>query len=805
MTTPFEVGFQGLLFESEVPTKAIITSFFLQGSFLVMGIYMILLYIQNRKRDYLLYAIYLLVFTFYFFIRIDAVIKLDLFSENRTYYYHLLTPLLLTITGIYVIFISVFAEIKKYDRRFAKHLDVFAIVLFIVALSVLTYTLVTNDFQGVQDNKRYILVPMHLFTLFALIKAYFVIKSNIRHYVVWANVFLFVFSILGVYFSKNSTLLEDIYSNRLYGFYPFNASQLGTFLEMVCFSLGLGYKFSLVEKEKDEVKQKYISQLRENEIVTKKLNQELTNLVSQRTSELEAKTLLLEKEQAVKARFFENISHEFRTPLTLIKSPVEEAIRTKNKIPDRHIEVIAKNANKLTTLINDLLALSKIESGKFGLSKSKQNPVEQTVAIASQFSSLAEDRNLSYSVISPEENFSAFYDKSVVEKVLVNLISNSIKYTEAGGSVSVEIKLEESSLILIVKDDGLGIPSKDLSRVFDRFYQTSNNTLDVTGTGIGLALVKELLEIHGGKVNVVSKEHKGSTFSAVIPLENLTILKGAIQNSMAPQEPIQKLEQSEHTSKSIEKPALLLVEDNIDLQVYLKDILCTLYDITVTDNGSMGIKLAIKNVPDLIVSDVMMPKKNGFELCEILKTDKRTSHIPIILLTAKGGEENEITGLTNGADAYITKPFDIRKLLIRIEKLIVIRKQIQEHYSKHLSLKPKSIMLSPTDEAFFTRIQSILDEYLYNPEFSALRFSKLAHMSRMQLHRKLLAYTGLSTTAFIRSQRLKQAVELLKTSDTSINEIAYAVGFSSPSYFIKCFKEVYHKTPKDYFQSYDNQ
>lgn len=762
---------------------------------------MLLLYIQNRKNDYLWYGLYLLIFTFYFFLRIDSVLKFNLFTLDYSFHHHLLTPLLLLITGVYVKFISVFAEIKKYNRSFALRLNIFSYCLYGAAAVILVYSMLTKDFTTIDKYKHYVLVPMHLYTLIALIRAFIVVKSEIRHYVLWANVFLFTFSIIGVYSAQGKGFSEDITSNYLYGFYAFNASQVGTFLEMLCFSLGLGHKFKLIENEKNEVKQKYIHELKKNEIVTKKLNEELTDLVGQRTKELEKKTQLLQEEQEMKSRFYENISHEFRTPLTLIKTPIEEALRTTQPISTKMMQIIANNTKRLNALINDLLSLSKIESGIMELKITRQNPVRQITEITDQFYSYAENKSIKLNIeINPVECL-ANYDKEVVEKIVTNLLSNAIKYTPKGGTVSLKSYLEKEQLIVELKDNGIGISKKEQRRIFDRFYQVGGQDKKVSGSGIGLALVKELLNLQKGTINVKSEVNEGSLFMVSIPLNKLCFPKEAHRTTE--HEPSQKpLNSYKVPAKENQGdlPILLLVEDNEELRYYLHEELSDAYKVLIAKNGIEGCQKAIKTIPDLIVSDIMMPHKNGIELCNELKEDERTSHIPIILLTAKGGDENEISGLKSGADDYITKPFNVQKLLIRIQKLIEIRQKLRKKYSQERILSPKEIALSPTEEIFLNRLQKVLDEKLSDPEFNAKSFCEAMNMSRMQLHRKLLALTDLSTTAFIRSQRLKQAVNILSTSEASVNEVAYAVGFNTPSYFIKCFKETYNKTPSNYIR-----
>jgi len=290
------------LFQNEVALKAIVTSFFFQGAFLIMSVYMFLLYIQTRKKDYLFYGTYLIIFACYLFIRIELTTQTSLLTSNRQFYYHLITPLNFLIASFYVKFISTFGELKKYNKSFAIRLDIFYYLFILLSILVLVYTIVTKDFNSIEKYQHYIVLPMHLYTLAALVRAFIVIKSNLRYYILFGNIFLLVFSAVGYYNTTGSFFSENIDSNFFYGFYSFNVTQLGAFLEVICFSLGLGYKFRLIEKEKNEVKQKYIEQLKENEIVTKQLNEELTHLVAERTKEIQIKNKLLREEQQEKLK-----------------------------------------------------------------------------------------------------------------------------------------------------------------------------------------------------------------------------------------------------------------------------------------------------------------------------------------------------------------------------------------------------------------------------------------------------------------------------------------------------------------------
>ena len=347
-----------------------------------------------------------------------------------------------------------------------------------------------------------------------------------------------------------------------------------------------------------------------------------------------------------------------------------------------------------------------------------------------------------------------------------------------------------------------------MENLFSRFYQQDEFS---SGAGVGLSLVKELVKLYGGEIDVEQGSENEIVFKVSLPLRRIFLqvrifqsLKTRIAKLNSPATENGELVTNENNVplKNTDLPIILIVEDNADVRQFIATELGKKNQIYTAENGVQGIEKALELVPDVIISDVRMPLCDGIELCNTLKNDERTSHIPIILLTAHIGEENELEGLKSGADDFITKPFKLRILEKRVENLIKTRRALRNRYSQEMVLQAKDIAITPTDEVFLNRLQKTLDANLSDPTCNAAFFCKELGMSRMQLHRKLLAYTGLSTTAFLRSQRLKQAIHILQTSDASINEVAYEVGFNTPSYFIKCFKEAYKKTPSEYLQAY---
>ncbi|GAA0747040.1 two-component regulator propeller domain-containing protein [Gaetbulibacter jejuensis] len=509
----------------------------------------------------------------------------------------------------------------------------------------------------------------------------------------------------------------------------------------------------------------------------------------------------LKKLDEFKTRIYTNISHEFRTPLTLISGPIEKQLSKSNLTEDdkKELSLVQNNSKRLLNLVNQLLDLSKLESGNLKLSVSKGNITAFLKQIAASFEYKAKDKNIHFShkIQSIPE---AWFDKDVIEKITTNLLSNAVKYAPVNGQIYFAAIEKNGQIIITIINNGNTISSKELSKLFQRYYQNNKNA---DGVGIGLSLVKELAILSHGNIVAHTMNTDDIQFTVTLPIERSFYNISEInEDTKTVNDELDTVIETPETSEeqainnSKDKPILLIVEDDKDIREFISSIFKNDYDIKEAPNGESGIKKAIKYIPDIIISDIMMPKIDGIELCNTLKKDEKTSHIPIILLTAKSGDENEIKGLETGADDYIVKPFNSNKLKIRVEKLIELRQKLQSRYSAHFELS--SISTTPVDQQFLTKLKTILNDYIIDSSFNSNVLSKKMAMSRMQLHRKLKAITGFSTTEFIRNERLKLAVNLLKDSDLNISEIAYQVGFNTPSYFIKCFKDVYKSTPSEF-------
>ncbi len=507
-----------------------------------------------------------------------------------------------------------------------------------------------------------------------------------------------------------------------------------------------------------------------------------------------------------KSTFFANISHEFRTPLTLIKGPVEDQLDSeKLSKNDRKNLLLAKsNTQRLESLVEQLLALSKLESGNLTLRVQPGNLSNFIAAQAEAFSYSSKEKNISLEVSldSKKEN-TDWFDRDALEKILFNLLGNALKYTSEGGKVQISSLRERERYAFSVENTGSYLTESQQTRIFQRFYQSDSVN---PGTGIGLALTKELVELHKGTISVESSEGEGTRFRVEIPIHKSDysedeILSEELQKSEAIVEPVSEEILEQHLSTPEDAPILLVADDNAEIRNYVSSIFESTYQIKTASNGKEGLDLALEEIPDIIISDVMMPGLDGFEFTKKLKENEITSHIPIVLLTARSGDKDKLEGVHSGADSYVIKPFNAQLLKATVANLIENRRKLQSRFAQEVLLHPKDIAISSADELFLERLQKVMDQYLTNPDFSAEQFSKEMGVSRMQLHRKLKAITGQSTSEFLRSQRLKLAVTLLKENKATISEIGYTVGFNDPSYFTKCFKQEFGTSPSDYFSS----
>ena len=498
-----------------------------------------------------------------------------------------------------------------------------------------------------------------------------------------------------------------------------------------------------------------------------------------------------------KSRFFTNISHEFKTPLTVISGMADMIEKPEPK------DLIKRNSQNLLTLVNQILDLSKLEANKLSFDVRQGDIIPYLRYLVESFQSYAESKSIHLAFESEHEALEMDFDADRINSIVTNLISNALKFSNEGGKVIVSAKVKGASTFVIeVEDQGIGISPEKLPHIFNRFYQVDDSSTRANeGTGIGLTFTHDLVQALGGQIEVNSALGKGSLFSVQLPITQDAPLR---KNIPSPTDT--KRSFGEPPSINLEGVAegdaapyrLLIVEDNEDVMQYLQICLAPSYQLLLARDGQEGIEMAIEQVPDIIISDVMMPRKDGFELCQTLKDDDRTSHIPIILLTAKSDVESRISGLERGADAYLPKPFEKRELMIRLENLIRIRQRLQARYQGGALPVPSEDVAVQKEDAFVQKVRALILEHLDDPELNVAKLSEMAALSRAQLHNKMKALTGLSSSRFLRQVRLLEAQKLLTEGDLQMAEIAYRCGFSSPAYFSRMFADEFGKTPTSF-------
>jgi len=524
----------------------------------------------------------------------------------------------------------------------------------------------------------------------------------------------------------------------------------------------------------------------------------------------------LEEVNRLKLQFFTNISHELRTPLTLIISPLEQLLQDPiDRKMHRLFTRMHFNANRLLTMINQLLDIRKSEAGLLKLHVSEGDLAEFAREITASFKNLAKQRNIRLAFTAAPEEIPAWFDHDQLEKVLFNLLSNAFKFTNDGGQVTVGIRQPGPAVEIAVADTGVGIPAGQLDSIFERFYQVekSKEWARKGGTGIGLSLAKMIVEKHHGKIEVESEEGKGATFRVSLPLgrdlfseEELKPMEEAANGlpAFALPEPAEELPAppSENgvnpLNGSAGKPLILLVEDNPDIRAYLRENLEAHYRISEASDGQEGLEKAVADPPELIIADIAMPRMDGIEMCGRVKSNINTSHIPVILLTARTSLVFKVDGLETGADDYVTKPFHMRLLAARIKNLINSRRALRERFAKNFDLSPSALALNSLDEQLLSQIKLLVERHIDDGNFSVDQLASSLNMSRMQLYRKLKSLTGKSPNRIIRSFRLKRAAQLLETGQFNVSDVTYMVGYNDLKSFREQFKKEFGVCPSGY-------
>jgi signal transduction histidine kinase/DNA-binding response OmpR family regulator len=688
----------------------------------------------------------------------------------------------------------------------------------VISISLNFLSTFTSNILGELFYYQYILLPILLIViinvlLIIIVNGYWIYKEKLyRNNFVLIIFFGFVLLISNMLIYRTIELLnipKILIPNHYF-----------TAIMLYIFAYALSVKFNKEHQELKDLKVSLERKVKERTDDLSKANQILENknieIENQKqeiltiNEELSIRAEELKELDNVKSQFFTNISHEFRTPLTLIIGPLESLLQNPNaKEFNYEYELMLKQAKRLLTLINQLLELSKLQKSMMKLQLTSDNINIFIRTLVSAYSSFALELNvkLNFSDKLPEQEI--WFDKDKLEKIVTNLITNALKFTKSNGTVDVTIQESENGdfIEIIVSDNGVGIEPEQLMHIFDPFYQaeySTNNKLE--GTGIGLALVKELTQLHHGNIHVKSIPAQGSEFIVTFPTNKAVYNEEEFQIQPLEYELNKQailFENEEVITPSTENhkkdnTIILLVDDNADMRNFIRNSLEKEFHIIDAINGSEGFEMALKNIPDLIVADIMMPVMNGLELTRLVKSNELTSHIPVILLTAKATTNSKLEGLDTQADDYITKPFNMNELTIRIRNLIITRKKLREKYSKNIVMYPTEIVAASIDERFLQKALHIVEENLGESEFNIEMFSQRLNMSRTQVHRKLTALTGQSATEFIRSLRLKRAAQLLRQKSGSVSEIAYQTGFGNLSYFTKTFKELFGIAPSEY-------
>jgi signal transduction histidine kinase/DNA-binding response OmpR family regulator len=728
--------------------------FTLSGIAFVMGLLSLFFFLFIREKAYLYFFIYLLFLSLHYLILHPALPFTDKFIPWA--------PLLTS--HFFVLFtMGGFIMFMMFGRHFinlpvlSPKTDYWLMMLLRVWGILVAVNILAMIFMKRTLTEGYSFLPVLISIGFIVRFAFF--KNTLARFFVVGAGWLLIWTLTGMLFVER--MLEI-------GINPWPIGQVG---QMLIYLAGIAYKIRINEHEKAE---------------------------AQRIREMDG----------IKSRFFANISHEFRTPLTLIRGLLQQI--TGNHAPSngtimvqpRQLQTMQRNADRLLELVNQLLDLSRLDSGKMKLQIIRGDILQILKTLSHAFDSMAERKQIHYHIHFPEQTPIAFFDKDKLEKIFTNLLSNAFKYTPEKGMVSVNVEMIGGRLRITVEDTGPGIAKKELDKVFDRFYQSEGN--EDKGSGIGLALVKELVELYKGQISVSSEPGKGSQFRVSLPVERSAFSDQEMvfgEWHSKDEELIMNSDDGEAShvreAQKAQLPLLLVVEDNTDLRQFIRETMEQAFHVIEAPNGKDGFERAVNEVPDIIISDVMMPGIDGFTLTARLKKDERTSHIPVILLTAKAGQQHKVEGLETGADDYLTKPFEARELLVRSQNLIDQRKLLRQKFAGQLQIRPSEIVADSVDVHFLAKVMETIEQHMSSESFGVEELAQEIAMSRSQLHRKLVSLIGKSPSELLRQTRLIRAKELLQKKAGTPAEVAYQVGFNSHSYFSKCYKEEFGINPSE--------
>ena len=721
----------------------------------------LILYIVSRDKAFLFHSLFQLGVFIYLLEFFSILVDLPIIRENPQMLQSVLYLALCLMDIAYLQFIRVFLVLSKTYPRWDKAVQVFMVlrVLVMITSHVILYAF---HHMPIADNLTALFIVAEYLGMVVFL--WFTRETGNQRWFIFGGTLLLTLGIV----PNAISVVAGVGIQLSYTFF-------GGFGEVLLFTLGLGYRLRRLLKEEREA-------------------------------------MVLKETDAFKTRFYTNITHEFRTPLTVIQGftgQLREELNDPKQI--QKLSLIRQNGDRLVRLLNRLLNLSKLQSGKMDLQLRQGDIIEFLRYLVFSFQAFASSKGIHLTFLTDLEKWKMDFDAEKIQDIMTNLISNAIKFTPEGGKITVLVKAAPSGphkgkIMIQVKDTGIGMNEEELENIFERFYQTGSVRKKGQGTGLGLSITRELVKLMSGEIDVSSIPGKGTIFSVFLPVSRQAPLM-----PMGELAPIEMDVEGQPEKPDMppgkydeEKPLALIVEDNYDVVLYLRQLLEKEFNVVTAFDGAEGIEKAIALVPDVILSDVVMPEKDGLELCQTLKSDERTSHIPIILATAKASVEDRLTGLQRGADAYLTKPFNQEELFLYLQNFVHIRKKLQERYSrisKDLALPPS---VEPDlngyfqiEDVFLSKLRGIVEAHLGQEGFGATQLARETGMSRSQLHRKITALTGSSATSLINAIRLQKACELLRQTDLTISEIAYQVGLE-PNYFSRLFRDEMGKTPGEF-------
>ncbi|MFZ5972790.1 MAG: ATP-binding protein [Bacteroidota bacterium] len=726
----------------------------------MMGLYIVLKYVQLRTKEYGFYALYILFTFLHFLVVMLAKSWVAWYEDAETrIFYHRLFQLLSHVA--YFQFFRHFTRTFVHQPVFDKVLRVATVVG--LALAVIDAGLVFV-WQPVGFNYGFAWIVVRVgFSLFVVVSlALWVARSTspLRKYLIAGNSFLILGGILTMLWNAFPAFIATWPGPLSHSLFYFRA---GVLLELLFFSLGLGFKQRLDEKRRQEAE-----------------------------SRLEKERLELEKVRevdAAKSSFFTNISHEFRTPLSLIQGPAEKIARDSNGRYQREVDTIVHHSQSLVRLVDQMLELSKLEAGKWKLQVKWVSINAFFKRITESFAYYAAQKQQQWRLELPLQEMEVCIDPYLTEAVVQNLFSNAVKYTPPDGCISLHVRVVDGELIIIMKDNGLGIAPEILNKIFDRFYRVEGT--DQPGTGVGLTLVRELVRLHKGTIKASSEPGYGSAFTVQLCCDPACFDR-------------EEWSSDNEENKQVGIPAvpmapkkgnlLVLVEDNTELRSFLIDVLKDDFTIQPVQAATPAWELIRSQLPDLVLTDWMMPGESGLDLCRKIKEDSLTNHIPVAMLTARASEQSRLEGWQGGADDYIAKPFSVEELRARLRNLIVQRERLRAKYAADIA---SGVKTSVHQDAFLKQVQEVIYHHLSDSSFSVDHLARAVGVSRVQLYRKVTATTPHGPGELIRQARLEEAARLLRNGQQGVAEVAYATGFESASHFARVYREKFGFSPSE--------